>query len=261
MSFSQPASLWCPADGVPARPALCPPQRKIYEMKAKFNEEFDRLKKQKHSDTDKISDINSKITDVNRELVKLGAPRADDKFAPKVVPHEDMDSVLKVRRPALWLFSAPLVSQYLGPLAPCCKGTVPVVIVQCHGDNDVSAMDGSCRCSCRCKSHPFSSPTADYSNSGCTIARCPSQVQESEIKSEAYVSPEERARLDAEHAAELERLAEAARNNVYERALREMMNGTLDNADDDKEEAGELLGTVRSKDLITGQTTMCASAI
>jgi len=115
-------------------------QRRIYELKAAFNEEFARLKKQKSSDTDKMGDLNLKATEVLREAKRLGSALTDDRFAPRFGPHEDMDSVLTVK-------------------------------------------DG-------------------------------------ELKAEKYVSPEERAAL-------------AARNNVYERALKHMMNGTLESKRDD----------------------------
>ena len=51
------------------------------------------------------------------------------------------------------------------------------------------------------------------------------------------MSPEERARREAEAKAEAERVALASRNNVYERALKHMMNGTLESKRDDDDAA------------------------
>ncbi len=52
-------------------------------------------------------------------------------------------------------------------------------------------------------------------------------VREEEVKVGKYVSPEEQARAEAARRAEEEAAARSARDNAGERALRQMMGGTL----------------------------------
>jgi len=56
-------------------------------------------------------------------------------------------------------------------------------------------------------------------------------VTDAEVALERYVSPEERARLAAEAEEETRRAAAAAKDNVFEKALKQMMNGELASKD------------------------------
>lgn len=61
-------------------------------------------------------------------------------------------------------------------------------------------------------------------------------VEDSEVPAERYISPEERARREAERAAEEARMAALKKDDVFDRALRMMMNGTLESRSAEEEE-------------------------
>ena len=71
------------------------------------------------------------------------------------------------------------------------------------------------------------------------IENAPVTVKDSEIKSQRWLSPEERAKKDAEDAAEAARLAARGANDPSERALKDMMGGQLEN-DEAGKQAEEL---------------------
>jgi WD40 repeat protein len=69
----------------------------------------------------------------------------------------------------------------------------------------------------------FEPKLSDVENDGSVL-----KVDDSEIKADVYVSPEEEARLAAEAAAEAERLRSKGADDPTERALKEMMGGVLE---------------------------------
>lgn len=72
----------------------CCPQ--AWQIKTAFNAEFDAVVKLKKAEADKVHDLNARLDETHRDLVKLGAPLPnEDRFVPPFP--EDMAHVLKVK--------------------------------------------------------------------------------------------------------------------------------------------------------------------
>eukprot|EP00775_Hariotina_reticulata_P010178 gene10178-10338_t len=179
-------------------------RRMVWELKTKFNEDFDKLVKQKHADADRLADLAARMDELIRELVKIH---------------------MVLHLPGLGAAQDSGASAAATPTFQRKAAGSTVTAAGDAGDGGGSAEQLAAELSAeRLTAHW--SPAED-------LEEMLFQVKPEEIKAPKYMSPAEQARVAAEEAAAEEARRKAAADDSGLRALKQMMGGHLERVNDE----------------------------